>query len=187
MPSSVRIERETTILDAALAEMVVRGTHQITMQDIALRCQMTRSAIYQYFSSVEHILAELVINEMADLVNEIDRHLVNVTDPLEKIRIWVHYSLAHLSTGEHAVIRNISAQTLPETKRGIIRALHQNFMQALVDPVSQLGIDHPEASCHYIASVINTAANRIDSGSAFVDEAHAVEAFIMQALSSRDI
>lgn len=184
MASSTRVERESTILDAALAEMLVRGTHNVTMQDIAQRCDMTRSAIYQYFSSVEHILAELVINEMADLVNEIDLHLVDVTEPLEQIRVWVHYSLAHLSTGEHGLIRNVSAQTLPESKRGVIRALHQDFMQALVQPVRQLGIKHPDEFCHYISSVVNTAANRIDSGVSFVDEAHAVEAFIMKALAS---
>lgn len=185
MPNSVRIQREASILDAALAEMVIRGTHNITMQDIAQRCELTRSAIYQYFSSVEHILAELVINEMADLVNAIDQHLVGVTDPLEQVRIWVHYSLAHLATGEHAILRQVSAQTLPESKRGVIRALHQNFMHALVQPVSQLGIEHPKEYCHYISAVVNTAANRIDSGASFPQEAHAVENFVMSCLNRR--
>lgn len=182
MPTASRSQREMNILDATLAEIIEGGIDSVSMQKIAQRCGLTRTAIYQYFSSVDDVFAELVINDMADLVNEIDQKVSQFSDPYEQVRIWVHYSLAHLSTGEHAYIRKLSERTMPEAKRGLIRALHGQFMFGLFAPVEQIRPKDSESVCAFIAATVNAAATRIESGQPFAVEAHAVEEFIMSAL-----
>jgi AcrR family transcriptional regulator len=183
MTASIRSHRETVILDATLAEIMTNGVENISMQKIAQRCGLTRTAIYQYFSSVEDVFAELVINDMADLVNQIEVHVASFDEPLEQVRVWIHYSLAHLSTGEHAQIRKLSERKMPESKRGLIRALHGQFMLALVSPVQQINEKNSESICSFIAATVNAAANRIEAGSLFEVEAHAVEEFVISALT----
>lgn len=183
MPTSNRSAKEQTILEATLAQLRETGTANITMQQIANRCNMTRSSIYQYFSSVEDIFAELVINDMADLVNEIEIRMAQVSDPVGQVNAWLHYSLKHLSDGEHAQIRRLSELNMPEAKRNLLRILHGQFMMSLLSPITQINADHSESTCAYIASVVNSAANRIDAGADFNKESEAVSQFVTAAIS----
>ncbi len=183
MPTSNRALKEHAILDATLAELRETGTANISMQQIANRCSMTRSAIYQYFASVEDIFAELVINDMADLVNEIELRMAESNDPISQVNAWLHYSLKHLSDGEHAQIRKLSELNMPDSKRDLLRILHGQFMMALLSPVTQINPDNSESTCAYIASAVNSAANRIDAGADFAKESVAVSQFVTAAIS----
>jgi AcrR family transcriptional regulator len=183
MPTSTRALKQHAILEATLAQLRETGTANISMQQIANRCSMTRSAIYQYFSSVEDIFAELVINDMADLVNEIELRMTEAKDPISQVNAWLHYSLKHLSNGEHAQIRKLSELNMPSEKRNLLRILHGQFMMSLLTPVTQINPENSESTCAYIASAVNSAANRIDAGADFTKEAHAVAQFVTAAIS----
>lgn len=187
MVVSTRAEREELILAATLEELTTSGSIEVTMAEIATRTGLTRTAIYQYFASVSDIFAELIINDMSDLVNDIQAAVSEIETPTEQIRMWVHHSLEHLSSGEHAVIRRLSETKLPAEKRGIVRALHGQFMQALLSPVKELELENTEAICAYIASVTNSAANRIDLGMDFSYEAQAAENFVMAAIAQSKV
>ena len=121
---------------------------------------------------------------MADLSNAIDEHIAQFEDPLERIRIWVHYTLAHLASAELRVIRSISVESLPEESRGMINSLHGYFMAALTSPVSQLGFKDVTATCHLIFASVAASASRIDSGNDFSREAAALEKFVVAGLEA---
>ena len=180
----IRDERQERILGAAQRLIAEQGVDAVSMAELAAETGLSRPAIYQYFASREHVLAELVINEMADLSNAIDDHIAHFDDPLERIRIWIHYTLAHLASAEHRSIREISIDSLPEESRGMITALHGHFMTALVSPVSQLGIPDVTATCHLIFASVAAAAKRIDEGAEFVREASALEKFTIAGLTA---
>jgi AcrR family transcriptional regulator len=179
-----RDDRQERILEAAQSLIAERGVEAVSMAELASATGLSRPAIYQYFASREHVLAELVINEMADLSNAIDEHIAPFDDPLERIRIWVHYTLAHLSSAEHRAIREISIASLPEESRGMINALHGHFMTALVSPLTQLGVPDVTSTCHLIFAAVAAAAKRIDEGSEFVREASALEKFTIAGLTA---
>lgn len=181
---AIRDQREQEILAAALAELTEKEVTQISMSSLAARTGLTRTAIYQYFSSVDDIFAELVINDMADLVNTMDSQITQIDDPTERIRVWVLSSLEHLSSGEHAIIRRLSEINLAAEKRGIVRALHGQFMDSLSSPVKELELENAPSVCAHIAAVVNSAANRIDLGFDFAYEAAAAESFVMAAISN---
>ena len=181
MPNS-RISRQEAILAAAQTLIADKGVDAVSMADLAKATGLSRPAIYQYFASKDHVLAELVINEMADLSNAIERHIEGLKDPMERIRIWIHYSLAHLASAEHRIIREISIASLPEDSRGMINAMHGHFMTALLSPVREIGIRDVTATAHLIFASVAAAAKRIDEGSEFVREAAALEQFTIAGL-----
>lgn len=183
MPNSrISDERQEAILAAAQSLIAAKGVDAVSMADLAKATGLSRPAIYQYFASKDHVLAELVINEMADLSNAIERHIEGLKDPMERIRIWVHYSLAHLASAEHRIIREISIASLPEESRGMINAMHGHFMTALLSPVREIGIRDVPATAHLIFASVAAAAKRIDEGSEFVREAAALEQFTIAGL-----
>lgn len=181
-PAPVRDERQDSILAAAAELIATEGVDAVSMQELAKRTGLSRPAIYQYFSSREHVLAELVINELADLSNAIDDHIAKLDEPLERVRVWVHYSLAHLASSEHRAIREISIASLPEDSRGMVRAMHGHFMMALINPVTQLGVTDVTATCHLLYAAVAEAAKRIDEGSEYVREAAALEQFAINGI-----
>ena len=179
----VRDSRQDLILDAAQKLIAQHGVEAVSMGQLAKETGLSRPAIYQYFASLQHVLAELVINEMADLSNAIDEKIAHFPDPMERIRIWIHYSLAHLASAEHRAIRQISVDSLPEESRGMLRAMHGHFMLALTSPVKQLGIEDVTATCHLLYASVAAAASRIDEGSDFTREAAALERFAVAGIA----
>lgn len=177
-------ERQETILAAAQSLIAEKGVDSVSMADLGRATGLSRPAIYQYFASKDHVLAELVINEMADLSNAIERHIEGLEDPMERIRIWVHYSLAHLASAEHRIIREISIASLPEDSRGMINAMHGHFMMSLLSTIREIGIRDVTATAHLIFASVAAAAKRIDEGSEFIREAAALEQFTVAGLSA---
>lgn len=178
----VRDSRQDSILSAAQQIIADQGVEAVSMAQLAKDTGLSRPAIYQYFASREHVLAELVINEMADLSNAIDEKVADFPDAMERVRIWIHYSLAHLASADHRSIRQISVESLPEESRGMLRAMHGHFMMALVNPLTQLGVSDPTATCHLLFASVAAAAERIDAGNDFSREAAALERFAIAGI-----
>jgi AcrR family transcriptional regulator len=182
MTSKIRDSRQAEILDAALNEIRTNGVESLTMSRLAQLTGLSRPAIYQYFSSREHVLAELLIDDLADLVNEIDAYIAQFEDPLERIRVWVKSSLMHLANGDHSIIREISESSLPDESREVVRVLHGQFMMSLVSPVRELRISAIDSACHMVYSAVQSAAKRIEAGCEFESEAKAAENFAIAGL-----
>lgn len=185
MPTTrISDERQESILAAAQSIIAESGVEAVSMAELAKTTGLSRPAIYQYFASKDHVLAELVINEMADLSNAIERHIEGLNEPMERIRIWIHYSLAHLASAEHRIIREISIASLPEDSRGMINAMHGYFMTALLSPLREIGVKDVTATAHLIFASVAAAAKRIDEGSEFTREAAALEQFTLAGLGA---
>lgn len=183
--ASLRDARKNLILEAA-AHLIADGTPEsVSMASLASETGLSRPAIYQYFASREHVLAELVINELADFSNQIDAHLSRIESPTEQIRVWIHYSLAHLASEEHRSIREISIESLPEDSRGMLRAMHGHLMSSLIDPLTKIGSADVSATCHLIYAAISSAATRIADGSPYEREAAALERFTISGITPR--
>lgn len=182
MVTSTNDAKQELILAQAQNIIATAGVEAVSMAELAKATGLSRPAIYQYFASREHVLAELVINEMADLSNVLDEHLAKFDEPAEQIRVWVHYTLAHLSSADHRIIRQISMDALPAESRGMINAMHGHFMTSLINPLREVGVADPGATCHLIFASVAQAAKRIDEGGDFVREAAILEKFTMAGI-----
>lgn len=184
MSSAIAQLRREAILSAALSLIEASGAEAVSMANLARCTGLSRPAIYQYFASREHVLGEVMMNDMADISNEIDRLLGPLQDPLEQVRVWMHYSLSHVSGPQHQLVREISVEQLPEETRGELVALHGYFMTSLIAPLNELGVREPASLAHLIFAAINAAAKRIDAGASFVAEASVLETFVVAGIEA---
>lgn len=182
-PRKFELQRDN-ILNVALELITEQGVDAVSMSTLAQMTGLSRPALYQYFSSREHILGELLINDMADLSNEIDRIVGDLDDPEEQIRVWVHYCLAHLASSHHKIIRDISVHSLPEDQRGELMAMHGYFLTTLISPLSRMGVADPGAVCNMVFGVVNASASRIEQGNSFTSEAAALEKFVFAGIQA---
>lgn len=107
-----------------------------------------------------------------------------IDEPTEQIRAWIHYCLAYLSTGEHQAIMTIGRSSLPEEHLGVIKAMHGFFMEQLVRPLDQLGVEDARSLCGMIYGAVSAAAGRIAEGGEFLTEARLLETFVDAGLES---
>lgn len=178
MPSIHSDSRRQLLMDAALEIIREGGLESLSMGTLASRVRLSRPAIYQYFDSREHVLGELLLDEMADLSNEMDRLLTEIADPMEQVRVWLHFSLAFMSSERHKFVSEIPVGQLPEDQRGMLRAMHGFYTSSLISPLMELGVRDSTSTAHLILGLVGAAAKRIDDGADFSVEANALEAFV---------
>jgi hypothetical protein len=116
---------------------------------------------------------------MSDLVNELERLLSGLEDPLEQVRVWVHYSVSYLASNHHAVIKTIGRDRIPADQLPVVGAMHGFLMTSLVSPLRTLGAENAESVAAMIYGAVDAAATRISSGSSFLLEVQALERFIL--------
>ena len=154
------------------------------MARIATVTGLSRPAIYQYFPSRQHVLAELMLNDIADLANNLERLVGQLTDPFEQVRVWVHYCLAYLASEEHQTVLSIGREQIPEDRLGEIGVLHGMFMTSLLTPLQRLGAASAESLVHLVYGAVDAAAKRVVNGADLSTEAHYLERFALAGLGS---
>jgi len=174
--------RQEAILTATAHLIEKGGPDSVSMRAIADETGLSRPAIYQYFASKEHIFAELVINEMADLSNELDEKAQKTDDPVIQLTIWVRHTLEYLTSASHRVVKEISPDSLPEDKRGLVRAMHGQFMLTLYSPLAKLTPENPQALAGFVYSAVVASAARIAEGGDFETEAATLERFVISGV-----
>lgn len=176
-------ERQQLILEAASTLITAQGAEAVTMKALAQLNGISRPALYQYFASREHILAELALDAMADLANELDRVAAMDVDATDQLVAWVRGTLNYLISPSHKIVKEISIESLPEDKRGLLKAMHGQFMLTLFSPLSKLTPEDPHAVAGFVYSAVVAAAGRIAEGGDLEIEAATLERFIVAGLS----
>jgi len=175
--------RQEAILRAASNLIESGGCEAVSMKSIASETGLSRPAIYQYFKSREHILGELVLDEMADLANQLDEAAAKTDDPAEQLSSWVRHTLGYLISPAHKVVKEISIDALPEDQRGLLKAMHGQFMLTLLSPLTRLTPDDPNAVAGFVYSAVVAAASRIAEGGDLETEAATLERFIISGVT----
>ncbi|MEY4944358.1 MAG: hypothetical protein RIR81_460 [Actinomycetota bacterium] len=177
--SRIRDEQQERLLLAAAELVATLGAEAVTMASVAHRSGISRTAVYQYFDSRDHILGELVINDMADLANLLDQKVSVTEDPVEQLKIWVRQTLDYLISPSHRLVKEVSIQKLPADIRALVRGMHGQFMLTLLSPLAKLSPDDSQALAGYVYSAVVACASRIEKGGDLEDEAATLERFVL--------
>lgn len=78
--------RKALILKTAQGLFSSRGFHGTTLSDIARRIEFSKGTIYSHFNSKEEIYAEILLNQLNRLWNQLKKIAVNRVDTAEGIR-----------------------------------------------------------------------------------------------------
>ena len=150
----------TTILDAALAEVLAHGIRRTTASDIARRAEVSRQTLYRYWPDVQALLAALVTRELFAVVphggtaaslEDFADGLVETADRIRSLplvdrlretdtELFSRYILERLGTSQRGIHREIAARVAAGQADGFIRAGEPERLAAMLLLITQSAI-----------------------------------------------
>ena len=179
-----RAMRQEQIIQTALSMAIEDGAQSITMSAVARAAGISRSALYEYFSSSADLISDLILDEL----NSYRSRLASATSrshiPLEQVSIWIDESLAYVVDGRHMLAKSLNSIAPPEFRREEIRAAHIALMLTLKNPLDALGIPMGSPAISLLQSAIEVATKRIESGKDPELEVQSAKAFVLAGLKA---
>ena len=176
-----REQRRNALLEAAAESLRESGT--VTMATVAQRAGLSRSAVYEYYSSAADLIADVVVDEMTLWIDHLADAIADVHDPAERLTSWVREALSYVADGRHALVRAAGDTSLPPVRRAQVQALHRELAAPITSTLSELGVADAERITSYIWGVVETATRRIESGRPADDEVDAAIAFALAGIA----
>lgn len=181
-----REQRRAELLDAAAVLIQRRGG--FTVAEVATEVGISRSAVYEYYSSAADLIADVLVDELADWADALAAATDGLDDPGARVDSWVTAVLDYVVEGRHALVRAAGSIDLPPTRRAEVQARHRELVRPLHTALVDLGADDPAQLAAFVWGVVDVAITRIESGhgSSTADaEASAVLDFIHGGLDHR--
>jgi AcrR family transcriptional regulator len=154
-----------------------------TMSDVAREVGLSRSAVYEYYSSASDLIADVVADELADWGRALAAATEADTSPREQAHAWLRAVLDYVVDGRHALVRAASAIELPAARRLEVSELHRSLIAPLVAALEQSGSRDPVRQARYVWGVVEVAIDRMENEGATAEgESDAVLRFVDAAL-----
>lgn len=159
-----RATRQKQIIQAAISLALEDGASSVTVSAVAKRAGISRSLVYEYFSSSADLIADLVLEELGYYQRRLTTAVIGVEDPYEYIELWIAEALQYVADGRHLLIKSLNSVAVPDFRRDEINQGHRNMMATIVKPLQAIFISDLGLAISYLQSTIDTAAKRIDAG-----------------------
>ena len=178
--------RRDALLTAA-ADLMQRG-RTFTVAEVAREVGLSRSAVYEYYSSAAELIADVLIDELGRWSSELALSTAPHHSPRERVHAWIGAVLAPVADGRHALLRAAGSVELPPAQRVQVQELHQSLIAPLVEALEASGRTDAGRTARYVWGTVEVAISRIeDEGADPDDEAAALRSFIDGALSDPSV
>jgi AcrR family transcriptional regulator len=178
-----REQRRAALLQAA-AILIQRGG-SFTMAQVAGEVGLSRTAVYEYYSSAPELVADVLVEEMTAWSEALAQHAIRGTRPDQQVRGWITGVLEYVIAGRHALLRSAGDIELPEGRRNELHAMHQAVIAPLVDALTEAGAPDPLREARFVWGVVEAAITRIEARECDpAIEAGALIAFVDGALDA---
>jgi len=87
-------DKHKRILDAAISVFARNGFYNSKVAEIAKEAKVADGTIYLYFKNKDDILIKLFEDKMNEMIGALTTALEGVTDPIEKIRVYIRSHFA---------------------------------------------------------------------------------------------
>jgi len=158
------------ILSSAVDLVLQGGAEALTMSAIAKKAGMSRPGLYQYFSSKEDVVADLLLDELKLWGKFLERAIESDSSPQCRIEGWLEGTIEYMQSGHHQLVRQLSAVASPDFRISEIRNAHTQLMNPLLQSLNELGIADSERVATHIQGVLDTTVKRIDAGNDSINE-----------------
>ena len=173
--------RRDALLTAA-ASLIQRGG-TFTVAEVAHEVGLSRSAVYEYYSSAAELIADVLVDELSAWSASLETSTNQATDAQQRVHAWIHGILDYVADGRHALLRSAGAIELPAARRSEVHELHHALIAPLVDALIGMGSTDPVRQARYVWGVVEVAIARIEGGEATAsDESQPLIAFVDAAL-----
>lgn len=174
--------RRDALLTAAATLMQRGGT--FTMAEVAREVGLSRSAVYEYYSSASELIADVLVDELTTWSHELAASASPALAPRERIHAWLQSILDYVVDGRHALLRAAGSVELPPARRAEVHELHQALVAPLIEALHDAGRHDAIRTARYVWGVAEVATNRIeDEGADPRAEAQALFEFVDHALA----
>ena len=167
-------EQRRLALHQAATDLILRDG-AFTVAEVAAHVGLSRSAVYEYYNSAADLIADVLVDELADWADLLSVATRDVVDPAERVEAWVRAVLRYVADGRHALVRAAGTIELPPTRRAEVTARHRDLIEPLREALTAVrGLDADQAA-RLVWGVVDAAISRIESasGDADVDPAFA--------------
>ena len=175
-----RDQRRADLVAAGQALLVAEGPDAVTMTAVAARAGLSRTAVYEYFTSADELVA-IVLSDQMLLWQEALRQRLDAAPPqtgdLDTVRIYVEVAMGLVAEGHHSLLVLLTMHTLAEDVRDRLSEAHAAVAAPVGDALAQIGIRDVDQATNYVHAAIEAAARRITPGQDARAEIAAVAAF----------
>ena len=128
-----------SILDAAARLFAAQGFRNTNIVDIGQACQASKSRMYHYFASKDAMLAEMLTQHVATLVQRATAVAGQPQDARDRLRnfLLLHLRYYHESRDRHAVLVE-DAEHLPAEARAVVDQHEQQLVTLLATLLQQI-------------------------------------------------
>lgn len=123
---------ERSIRDAAVKAIAKHGFEAASLRDIAKEVGIRAPSLYNYISSKEQLLYELMKDPLTSMLTEYRALVKEVDDPAEKLKVFVQVHLNfHLHSRLDVFIGNMELRSLSASHYRTISTLREDYARAL--------------------------------------------------------
>lgn len=162
-----REQRRAQLLEAA-AVLIVRDS-TFTVAQVAAEVGLSRSAVYEYYSSAADLIADVLVDELAEWASSLERVTSTVDDPVARVTAWTTAVLHYAAAGRHALVRAAGAIDLPPARRAEVQSMHRSLIAPLHEALAAMGDVDPGQLARYVWGVVEVSIARIESGECDTD------------------
>lgn len=177
-----RIWRREMLIQAATEIALTNNYTPITISEVAKRAGISRTSVYEYFSSTEELVADLVIAELNNFSTLITADLQKINEPVAKIERWIHLSLQYVVDGRHLIMKALNLINQPANRAEAIRTGHRNLLAPITESLVAMGVADIRQALMFLQATTDVAAKRIESGADAEVEIAKTSAFCLAGL-----
>lgn len=155
--------RRSQLMNAATEIALETGAYDISVAAVAARAGLSRTSVYEYFASSSEIVADLIIEELANFTEYLSGQIDGLADPYESIEIWITRSLEYVADGRHMLAKTLSAVDLPREHSSAIGIAHRKLLAPLSSHLTAAGITDTRQALGLIQSATDSATRRIEA------------------------
>jgi len=123
---------EKAIREAAVKAIANHGFEAASLRDIAKEVGIRAPSLYNYISSKEQLLYELMKDPLSSMLTEYRALVKEIDDPAEKLRVFVQVHLNfHLRSRLDVFIGNMELRSLSPNHYRTIIGLREDYARAL--------------------------------------------------------
>ena len=132
--------RRAQLIDAAAAIAIESGGGAVTVAAVAQRAGLSRTSVYEYFSSGSDLVADLVIDELGTFASVLQSAVGECDEPFSCIELWISGALQYIADGRHLLAKALNAATLPQERSHAIGTAHRALLAPLNKALTQIGV-----------------------------------------------
>jgi AcrR family transcriptional regulator len=176
--------RRNQLIEAAASIALESGGAAVTVAAVAQRAGLSRTSVYEYFSSSADLVADLVLEEINDFAQYLQVATSHSIQPRSNICAWIEGALLYIADGRHLLAKALNASALPQERVAAIGAAHRALLAPLVTQLTALGVKDTQRALLFIQAITDVSTKRIESGNNADAEIKSAQAFCIAGLAT---